>query len=195
MPRSGSAELYGSSIFNFLRNFHTVFRSSYTNLQFHQQCSRISFLHHPQWHLFFVTFSITAIYDKCEVIPCCGLVCISPMVRDVEHIFPWLLAICISSLEKHLFCSAHFKIVCFFFFNYWIVGTIYMCWILIPFGHIICKYFPLSNMGFSFCQWFPLLCKSCLSYLFIFAFIYFRNQIQKYIAALCIKECSAYVFL
>ena len=30
---------------------------------------------------------------------------------------------------------------------------------------------------------------------FIFAFIYFRRQIQKHIAAIYVKECSAYVFL
>ena len=69
------------------------------------------------------------------------LICISLMVRDVEHIFPWLLAIRISSLEKCLFSSAHLKKN--FFFN-WVVVAIYMCWILIPFGHIICKYFLLS---------------------------------------------------
>ena len=40
IPRNGIAGSYGNSMFNFLRNWQTVFQSSYTILHAHQQCMR-----------------------------------------------------------------------------------------------------------------------------------------------------------
>jgi hypothetical protein len=116
MPRRGIAGSSGSTMSNFLRNHQTDFQRGCTSLQSHQQRRSVPLSPHPRQHLwspeFLILVILTGVRWNLRVV----LICISLMIKDIDHFFRCFSAIRYSSVENSLFSSVpHFLIGLFGF--------------------------------------------------------------------------------
>ena len=134
------SELYGSSIFNFLRALHTVFHSGCNSLHSPpavvHRCS-IFFTWYPTLVICCLLAIVILSDVKWYLIVVLSFT--SLLISDVEPIFMYLLAVCMSFLERCQFrFSAHFFIGLFFCFILSCISSLYILNINLM-GHIICK--------------------------------------------------------
>ena len=107
MPKRGIAGSSSSTMSNFLRNHQTDFQSGCTSLQSHQQWRSVPLSPRPWQYLLSPEFLILAILTGARWNLRVVLICISLMIKNVEHFFRCFSAIRYSSGERLCNSCAH----------------------------------------------------------------------------------------
>ena len=120
-----STRSYRKNKLSFVRDCQTVFRSGCTVLRSHQPGIRASVAPGPCQYLVLSVFWILAIVIgmQCYLVV---LICNPLMRNDVEHLFMFLFAICISYLRSCLiFCPF---LIGLFISHCWVLRVIFVFW-------------------------------------------------------------------
>jgi hypothetical protein len=133
MPRRGIAGCTGSTMFNFLRNRQTDFQSGCTSLQSHQQWRSVPLSPYPRQHLLSPEFLILAILTVVRWNLRVVLICISLMIKDVEHYFKCFSVLQYSSVENSLFSSVPDFLMGLFEFLELNSRALCIYWVLVPY--------------------------------------------------------------
>jgi hypothetical protein len=116
-----------STMSNFLRNCQTDFESGCTSLQSNQQWRAVPLSPHPHQHLLSPDILILAILTGMRWNIRVVLICISLVIKDVEHFFRCFSAIRYSSVKKSLFSSVpHYLIGLFGFLESIFLSSLYI---------------------------------------------------------------------
>ena len=103
LDTTGQLNYSSSSIFNFLRNLHTVCHNGHTNLHSCIQCLGVPISPHPSPTVFISCLFHDSLLTCMRCYLTVVLVCISMIISDIKHLFTNLLAMCMSSLGKHIY--------------------------------------------------------------------------------------------